>query len=137
MNVFVFGYDKSYASSMVSLIDIFSLAHRLCVTQHQRASTDEINVRLASVDGKPILCQNGILLNVDCAVEQIEQADVFIITAILEFETALAKHGFIVDWLRERYEKGTTLASICTGAFLLAETGLLNAGLKRPPATRP
>ena len=29
-------------------------------------------------------------------------------------------------WLRQQYELGATLASICTGAFLLAASGLLN-----------
>jgi transcriptional regulator GlxA family with amidase domain len=32
----------------------------------------------------------------------------------------------LVDWLRERHGAGTALGSICTGAFLLGETGLLS-----------
>ena len=31
-----------------------------------------------------------------------------------------------VGWLRERYSTGTSLGSICTGTFLLGETGLLS-----------
>ncbi|MFC0218654.1 GlxA family transcriptional regulator [Pseudochelatococcus lubricantis] len=33
--------------------------------------------------------------------------------------------GSLLDWLRERHADGTILASVCAGAFLLAETGLL------------
>lgn len=31
-----------------------------------------------------------------------------------------------VDWLRERHQNGVTLGSICAGAFVLGETGLLD-----------
>jgi transcriptional regulator GlxA family with amidase domain len=44
-----------------------------------------------------------------------------------ERDTAL-----ISDWLRTRHSRGTVLASVCSGAFILAETGLL-AG--RPVST--
>src|SRR5258707_1638767 len=30
------------------------------------------------------------------------------------------------DWLRKQYSNGVTICSVCTGAFLLAESGLLN-----------
>ncbi len=126
MNVYIFGFDESYASLMVGLMDIFHQAKRLLRSQRHQSDTKEINIRLASVDGKPILCQNNILLNVHCAIEDIQQAGIFIITAIYDVDTTLTKYHFMVDWLREQYQKGTTLASICTGAFLLAETGLLD-----------
>jgi len=126
MNVYVFGFDESYAGSMVGLIDIFSRARQLFFAQSGESGFDEINIKLASVDGKPIPCQNGILLDVHCSVEEIRQADVFIVTSIHDFDTALSRNRFMVDWLKDRHEKGTALASICTGAFLLAETGLLD-----------
>jgi transcriptional regulator GlxA family with amidase domain len=34
--------------------------------------------------------------------------------------------GPLAAWLRERHATGTVLASVCAGAFLLAETGLLS-----------
>ena len=37
-----------------------------------------------------------------------------------------------LDWLRDRHAEGTILASVCAGAFLLGETGLLDG---RPSAT--
>jgi transcriptional regulator GlxA family with amidase domain len=126
MNVYVFGFDKSYAGSMVGLIDIFSRARQLIFAQSGKSGFEEIQIKLASVDGKPIACQNGILLDVHCSVEDIRQADVFIVTSIHDFDAALSRNRFMVDWLKDCHEKGTALASICTGAFLLAETGLLD-----------
>ncbi len=31
----------------------------------------------------------------------------------------------LINWIREQYKTGAEIASICTGAFLLAATGLL------------
>lgn len=36
-----------------------------------------------------------------------------------------AEHAFMA-WLRERHRQGVTLCSVCTGAFLIAQTGLLD-----------
>ncbi|MCY1483627.1 HTH-type transcriptional regulator CdhR [compost metagenome] len=39
---------------------------------------------------------------------------------------AVTLNGHWIVWLREQYEKGASIASFCTGAFLLASTGLLD-----------
>lgn len=36
-----------------------------------------------------------------------------------------AEHDFI-DWLREQHAQGVIICSVCTGAFIVARTGLLN-----------
>lgn len=40
--------------------------------------------------------------------------------------TAVTLNRQWIAWLREQYEKGASIASFCTGAFLLASTGLLD-----------
>jgi len=43
-----------------------------------------------------------------------------------DFETAVQQNGPLVHWVLERYREGASLASICTGAFLICATGLLD-----------
>ncbi len=126
MDVYIFGVDQAYASLIVGLMDIFQQAEQQLLEQQQKPLNQRLSIKLVSIDGKPILCQNGILLNVHCAVKDIQHADIFIIAAIHDVDTILPKYQFIVDWLKAQYQEGTTLVSICTGAFLLAETGLLD-----------
>lgn len=126
INVVILGFENTYAGSMLSLVDIFSHANQLLTEQDEVSPTETIKTRLVSMDGKSIPCQNGIMLDVQCSVEDIQEADVIIVTSIHDIETILKMNRFMVDWLRNRYKQGTTLASICTGAFLLAETGLLD-----------
>jgi transcriptional regulator GlxA family with amidase domain len=49
----------------------------------------------------------------------------------LENVAGLARLRSLAGWLAERHEEGTVLCSVCAGAFLLAEAGLLS----RRPAT--
>jgi transcriptional regulator GlxA family with amidase domain len=39
---------------------------------------------------------------------------------------AVAENTTFISWLQEQYQNGVSIASFCTGAFLLAATGLLN-----------
>lgn len=123
---FVFGFDNAYAGSLMGLVDIFSQVQRLFIGRSGRPGPGGLEVKLASVDGRPIPCQDGTRLDVHCAVNDIQKADVFIVTSIQDIDATASKNRFMVDWLKDQYERGTTLASICTGAFLLAETGLLD-----------
>ena len=126
MNIYIFGFDQAYAGLMVGLKDIFEQAGELLAGQGESGRTRDLHVRYASMDGKPIQCQNRLVLDVHCAVEDIRRPDIFIITSIYDVDAALARLGFMTDWLRRQFAGGTVLASICTGAFLLAESGLLD-----------
>lgn len=42
------------------------------------------------------------------------------------YQQALKRNKTAVDWIKQQYNAGSEVASICTGAFLLASSGLLN-----------
>ncbi|MBS4063835.1 MAG: helix-turn-helix domain-containing protein [Chitinophagaceae bacterium] len=44
-------------------------------------------------------------------------------------EVSIKQNQSLIPWLQNQYKNGAELASFCTGAFLFAETGLLNGRL--------
>lgn len=42
------------------------------------------------------------------------------------YENAVKGNGDLIDWITHQYKNGAEIASVCTGAFLLASTGLLD-----------
>ncbi|HTM92378.1 MAG TPA: DJ-1/PfpI family protein, partial [Flavisolibacter sp.] len=42
------------------------------------------------------------------------------------YEKAVKANGSLADWIEKQYTHGAEVASICTGAFLLAASGLLD-----------
>jgi transcriptional regulator GlxA family with amidase domain len=63
----------------------------------------------------------------DRLVKDIKKTDLIIIPALFgDMQTAVSKNQNLIGWLKEQYQYGAELASLCVGAFLLASTGLLN-----------
>ncbi|MBS1502098.1 MAG: helix-turn-helix domain-containing protein [Bacteroidetes bacterium] len=58
---------------------------------------------------------------------EVKHTDLVIIPAInWDFPEVLAANRDMMDWVTRQYKNGAEVASMCTGAFLLADTGLLN-----------
>ncbi|MCP3940122.1 MAG: helix-turn-helix domain-containing protein [Desulfobacteraceae bacterium] len=126
MDIYIIGFDNTFASSILGPMDIFKQADRFCQENRNNGQNRRLTIKLASMDGKPINCQNNIPLGVHCQVADIRRADIIIVTAIHDLKTIHNKLNFMIDWLKEQQIRGATIVSICTGAFLLAEAGLLN-----------
>ena len=61
-------------------------------------------------------------------IHEIKHTDLIIVSGISgDMEKELLKNKAFVEWIKkQRIEQGAEIASLCKGAFLLAETGLLN-----------
>ncbi|MGN8069315.1 GlxA family transcriptional regulator [Mucilaginibacter sp. 22184] len=60
-------------------------------------------------------------------VNEIGKTDLLIVPSInQDWDAVIKKNKTLVTWIKEQYEGGAEIASICTGAFLLAEAGLLD-----------
>jgi transcriptional regulator GlxA family with amidase domain len=85
-------------------------------------------VRIISPDGRLFSCANNIPVNPDCAVADDIQAPIVILPELWlgPDETLNDRYPELIEWLQRRHQQGSYLYSACSGAILLAETGLLN-----------
>jgi transcriptional regulator GlxA family with amidase domain len=60
-------------------------------------------------------------------IKQINKTDLVIIPSLTgrDFDIIIQQNQELVDWIKDQYKNGAEIASICSGAFLLAATGLL------------
>jgi transcriptional regulator GlxA family with amidase domain len=59
-------------------------------------------------------------------IYEIKKTDLVIIPSLsYDYDLVIKKNAALIDWIRGQYKTGAEIASICTGAFLLAATGLL------------
>src|SRR6202166_2073151 len=79
-----------------------------------------------SLDGGPILTAEGVTIETT-PISQFEgtEIDPIIVPGALEMEPTLADRR-LVDWLAAHAPMARRTASVCAGAFLLAEAGLLD-----------
>lgn len=60
-------------------------------------------------------------------ISAIERTDLVIIPSLNHnYEEAIAKNSELIQWIGNQYKHGAEIASVCTGAYLLATTGLLD-----------
>ena len=127
LNVVVVGFDTALASAITGVLDLFALAG----VSWNRVQGEEVgrhfNVRLASPDGAPIRCINGMQILAQLSYAEIEDIDMLIVPTIGgPIDEVLAHNSELLDLLRHANREGWTIAGNCTGNFLLAEAGILN-----------
>jgi transcriptional regulator GlxA family with amidase domain len=61
-------------------------------------------------------------------IAEVGKTDLIIIAALdnRDYDYSIQQNQPIIDWINRQYKKGAEVASMCTGAFLLAATGLLD-----------
>lgn len=91
------------------------------------------DTRIVSIDGEPFDCLGGVPVRPHGAIAGEAVPDVVIITdlAIDPHEDHQHRWQAVEPWVREMYEAGAMVCSVCSGSLLLACAGLLD----RRPAT--
>jgi transcriptional regulator GlxA family with amidase domain len=61
-------------------------------------------------------------------ISAITRTDLVIIPSVSShsFQKAVTENKLLIDWIQKQYKNGAEIASICTGAFMLASSGLLD-----------
>lgn len=126
-NVTILGYDQAYASAITGALDLFALAGITWQRMQGIEPQKSFNVQLASVNKKDIHCINQLTLKSQIAIEDVGKTDLLIIPTIGgKLETVLESNRNLFPFIRHFHHNGTDIASNCSGAFLLAEAGILN-----------
>jgi transcriptional regulator GlxA family with amidase domain len=82
-------------------------------------------LRVVAQGGEGITSSSGVTLAAGPLTKSSEGLDTLIVAGGQGVEAA-AENPILVDWVRERAARARRVASICTGAFLLAAAGLLD-----------
>ena len=76
---------------------------------------------------REVRLNNGLFsIHTDAVLKDARKPDIVFIPAITPpLDTALKLNRDLLPWIVDQYKDGAEVASLCIGAFLLAETGLL------------
>jgi transcriptional regulator GlxA family with amidase domain len=126
-NITILALNGSVASTITGPMDVFYLAGILYNVICGMKPTPYFKVRIATLDGKPAKCLNRFMIQPHCSLQDIEDTDLIMISALAgDVLGALNPDNELSSMLKDHYEAGSHIASVCTGAFVLASTGLLD-----------
>ncbi|MEN7550867.1 helix-turn-helix domain-containing protein [Rapidithrix thailandica] len=128
MNIVIPVYDGVLSSSAIGIYDMLKHASHL----HQRVFPNATNnrylkIQLLGWDSTAIHAAGGITLLAHTTKESIGKIDLIVLPApdLENLPALMAQPSSWIAWLNTQQHRGTPIASVCLGAFLLAQTGLL------------
>lgn len=89
---------------------------------------DALDVRIVAAQAEPFRCGGGVMVEPHASIETIEQADVVVVCDMYTpiNEPPRDRYPREMAWLRKMNANGAIIASVCSGALVLAEAGLLD-----------
>ncbi len=87
-----------------------------------------LDVRILSLDGQPFRCLGGVLVEPHAAARDLRAVDAVVVCDMYSpiFAPPLGEYDDVSIWLRTVHAGGALVASVCSGALVLAEAGLLD-----------
>ena len=124
MHVSILVPESSVMQAIADPQYLFSAVNQFMVAAGKEPLFD---VQLVGIT-KEVKINNGLFsINVSQLLGDTTQADLVIIPALFgDMPTAIEANKQMLPWIREQYDNGAEVASLCVGAFLLASTGLLD-----------
>lgn len=121
--VIVIPRGKLVLSSITGAVDLLTRSNHYWMEQGNRA-----RMKIDVAGFTPELKLNGGMFSIfPRPLNEVREVDLIIIPAIgNDYENVIHANADLINWVKEKYKEGAELASICTGAFLLAATGILN-----------
>ncbi len=111
----------------VSVPDVFRIANRVWLHQNPDDTAPPFDVTVAGHSADPVPCFGGIRILPDAVLGDLPAPDLVIVPGINRFDDAFFDEiRPTLDWLSKMHGRGVPIATFCTGAFVLAETGLLH-----------
>ena len=126
MKISIIAFDDCMTSAVYGVFDAFHLATRIASTGGT-SSWCSPRLQITTPTGSAVQGYGGHRIDARAPLEDARHSDVLVVAPIrADIEAALERQRPLVAWLSTFRPTLTSLvASTCTGAFLLAEAGLL------------
>lgn len=117
-------------AGLMDALNKADLAQALHTGQPARRVFD---VRLAGLDNGSVRCRDGVSLHPAVTAADVTAPDLIVVPGLDDdLATSFSQNRGWVPWLRTWHAAGSRIAGSCTGAFLMADAGLLDG---RPATT--
>jgi transcriptional regulator GlxA family with amidase domain len=114
-------------NNLSSIIGAYKILTRANAYSKENGGKQLYKIELAGLSKRVEFHEGLFTVKPHVHISAIAKTNLIIIPSLNHnYDEALKGNQVLVDWIEAQYENGAEIASICTGAFLLASSGLLN-----------
>jgi transcriptional regulator GlxA family with amidase domain len=112
-------------SSVVGTYKVFNEVNKLAQSKYPDSPLP-FNFQLVGLTNETVLYDGAFSIKPHTTIDKVTQTDLIIIPALAgNIPAEVKRNAAGVEWINTQYKNGAEIASLCTGAFLLAATGLM------------
>lgn len=114
-------------NNLSSIVGSYKLFTRANSYHKERGKKQPFHIQLAGLSKEVSFYDGLFTVTPHTHISAISKSHLIIIPSLNHnYQHAVNANGQLIDWLVKQYKNGAEIASICTGAFLLAAAGLLD-----------
>ncbi|MBY0599039.1 DJ-1/PfpI family protein [Bacillus bingmayongensis] len=119
-NVGIFLFNEVEVLDFAGPFEVFSVTTEM-------NGVHPFTVHTVSQDGNMITARNGLKVQPDFSIKDLPPVDILKIPGGLGAREYGMKNEIIINWIKQQMQEVKLMASVCTGALLLAKAGLLDS----------
>lgn len=114
-------------NNLSSIVGAYKIFTRANAYRKANGKNELFRIELAGIS-KTVNFHDGLFsVRPHTHISAIRKTNLIIIPSLNHnYEKAIRGNQMVIDWIKDQHTKGAEVASICTGAFLLASSGLLD-----------
>ena len=114
-------------NNLSSIVGVYKIFTRANTYWKERGRRELFKIELAGISKKVDFYDGLFSAKPHVNISAITKTDLIFIPSLNHhYEKAIKGNQQLINWIEKQYSNGAEIASICTGAFMLAATGLLD-----------
>ena len=122
-HISILALRESNFASIIDARSVFLKVNELLVASKQKKLFD---VQVVGTHNETSISNGLFTITAEALTTDLKKTDLIIIPALNgDMMTATHNNRFFIDWIVKQYKRNAEIASLCTGAFMMAFSGLL------------
>lgn len=129
VEVLIVAVPETAGSALYGMLDVLSATGTLWqALVREKPQPALFRVQIISTSKKPFKCGNNIPVSPDLSIRDKTTPNIIILPELWlgPDESIRGRYPELIKWIRHQHQQGACLYSACSGAVMLAETGLLD-----------
>lgn len=118
---------QSNLSTIACIVGAYEIFHTANAYVKEAGGKEKFKIELAGVSKEAEFLRGLLTIKPQVLISTISKTHLILIPSLdRDFKQFSDGNKLLIDWITKQYKNGAEVASMCTGAFMLASTGLLN-----------